>query len=171
MPAADPAGDVELAAHEVVPLAVQRAEQRGLAGLEIDVRDAGGQVERTDRVALDRRRVADGHAVLERRRAVVAPGSQPAASAVLEEERRQVELAPLAGLAIELDQRHLDLRMARRRDAPSRSEERVQIIGEALRDRQEPIVAGGAPEGDGRLEEMPGAIELVAVREVGPALP
>src|SRR5262249_19957206 len=62
MPAADAAGDVELAADEVVPLAVERGEQRRFAGLEIDIRGTGRQVERADGVALDPRRLAHGHA-------------------------------------------------------------------------------------------------------------
>ncbi len=170
MPAADTAGDVELGSDEIVPLAVQRAEQRRLAGLEVHVGGAGGQVERADGVPLDGRRLADGHAVLVRGRAVVAARTEPAAPSVLEEERGQVEVAPLAGLAIELDQRHLDLRVPGRGHLPARAEERVQIVREALGDRQEPVVPGGSTERDGGLDEMAGAVELVSVGEVGPAL-
>src|SRR5262249_60453595 len=156
MPAADAAGDVELAADEVVPLAVERGEHRGFAGLQIDIRGAGRQVERAYGVALDPRRLAHGHAVLERGRAVVAAGSEPATAAVLQKERGKVEVAPLAGLAVELDQRHLDLGMARCRDAPAGPEERVQVVGEALGDRQEPVVAGSPPERDRRLDQAAG---------------
>ena len=53
VPRADPAGEVQLAADHVVQLALERVEQRLLAGLQVDVGDPGRQVERPDGVALD----------------------------------------------------------------------------------------------------------------------
>src|SRR5207253_6152772 len=95
---------------------------------------------------------------------------QPAAPAVLEKEGRKVEVTPLTGLSVQLGQRHLDLRMSGRRHAPAGAELGMQIVGEAPCDRQQPIVTGGAAKRDRRLDEMAGAVELVPVREVGPAL-
>jgi hypothetical protein len=93
----------------------------------------------------------------------------PATPSLIEEERRQVEMAPLAGLAVQLDQRHLDLRMAVRRGAPVWPEHGVDAVDEPPGDGQQLVVADSAPVGDRRLDQMAGAVELVAVGEVGPA--
>jgi hypothetical protein len=169
VPGADTAGDVELALDHVLPLSRQCLQQQGLTRLEVEVGGAGGEVECADGVALDRGRLTHRHAILERGRAVVAVLPDPAAAPLVEEERGQVEMAPLAGLAVQLDQRHLDLRMAVGGGAPVWPEHGVDAVDEPPGDTEQPVVAGGAPVGDRRLDQVPGAVELVAVGEVGPA--
>ena len=79
----------------------------------------------------------------------------PAAPALLEEERGQVEMPPLAGLAVQLDQRHLDLGVAVGRLAPARPEHRVDVVNEARGDGQQPLVAGVATKRQRRLDQVP----------------
>src|SRR5262249_62399685 len=133
------------------PLPIERVAEHVFAGLEVHVGGAGREIQRADGVTLDGCRVAQWDSVLERCRAV-ATGAEPPVPAMLEEERCQVEMATLAGLAIELDQRHLDLRVTGGGHLAARSEERVQVVGEASRDRQEPVGAGRAAERDRRLD-------------------
>jgi hypothetical protein len=168
VPGARGAGDVQLALDHVEPLLGQRVQQRRVARFEIEVGGAGGEVQRPDRVALDRRRLADRHAVLERRGAVVAVRPDAAATALVQEEPREIEVAPLARLAIQLDQRGLDLRVAIGRLAPARAEHPVDVVDEPPRNPEQALVAGGAPMRDRRLDQVPGAVELVAVREISP---
>src|SRR6185436_18617711 len=116
VPGARAAGDVELALDHVLPLPGQCLQQQGLTRLEVEISGTRGEVERADGVPLDRGRLTHRYAVLERSRAVVAVLSDPAAPSLIQEECRQVEMTPLAGLAVQLDQRHLDLRVAVGRD-------------------------------------------------------
>ena len=51
----------------------------------------------------------------------------------------------------------------------ARAEARVQIVREAAGDREEPLFAGRPTVRDRGLEQMSGAVELVAVGEVRPA--
>jgi hypothetical protein len=60
---ADAAGHVQLVAHEVRPLAVERGQERRLGGLQVHVRDAGDQVERPDGVPLALRRLPQAAAM------------------------------------------------------------------------------------------------------------
>ena len=88
---ADAARHVELVAREIRPLAVERAQERGLPGLEVHVRDARGEIERADGMALELRRVADGDAVLVVGGAVVPTGAEPGVPALIEEEPCELE--------------------------------------------------------------------------------
>ena len=169
VPGADAAGDVELALDHVLPLSCQCLQQQGLTRLEVEISGTRGEVERADSVPLDCGRLTHRHTVLERGGAVVAVLPDPAAPSLVQEECRQIEMTPLAGLAVQLDQRHLDLRVAVGRGAPAWPEHGVDTVDEAPGDGEQPIVAGGAPIGDGCLDQMPGAVELVAVGEVRPA--
>src|SRR5438309_1953153 len=78
-------------------------------------------------------------------------------------------MAALGRLAIQLDERHLDLRMPGRGHALAGAEDAVDVVDAAPGDAQEPIVAGSAPMRYGRLAQVPGAVELVTVREVRPS--
>src|SRR5256885_999337 len=78
--------------------------------------------------------------------------------------------SPLARLAVQLDQRHLDLGVAGCGRLLARAEQTVDVVGEAGGHAKQAVAAGRAVMGDGGLEEMAGAVQLVAVAEVGPAL-
>ena len=93
---AEAAGQVGLAAGHVGPPALHRREQLGLARLEVEVDDAGREVERPHAVALDLGRLAHGHAVLEVARAEAGVG-QRAAAADVDEVLRALAVARLAG--------------------------------------------------------------------------
>lgn len=51
----------------------------------------------------------------------------------------------------------------------ARAESAVDMIGQATNDVQQPTLAGGLKEGDACFNQMPGAIKLVALRQVAPA--
>ena len=110
--------------------------------------------------------VVDGErGVLRVRRAVVG------AAALVEEEARQVQVAPLAGGVGQLDQRQLHLLVAGHVVAGVGSEVGVDPVGETDRHVEERPVTGGAPVGHGRLDQVAGVVELVAAGgDVDPAL-
>src|SRR5262249_12883994 len=91
-------------------------------------------------------------------------------SAMLEEERGEIEMTAFAGLSVELGQRQFDLGMPGSGHTPSGTEAAMQIVDEAPGDREQPVVAGGAAIRDRRLDQVATAVELVAMREVGPSL-
>ncbi len=83
----------------------------------------------------------------------------------------QRQVALLAGAAVQLDEGGLDLGVAAHAvdAALARAEDRVDVVGEAPGDVEEPGAAGGAPERDRRLDQVPGAVQLVAPVQLGPA--
>ena len=81
----------------------------------------------------------------------------------------QLQVRPVPGLPVQLHQRHLDLGMTGCHDALPRAEHGVDGVGEAPGDAEQAVVPGGAAMRDRRLEEVPRAVELVPVGEVGPA--
>ena len=95
--------------------------------------------------------------------------AEPAVAALIQQEAGQVEIAALAGLAVQLHQRRLDLGVAGRGRPLAGAEGRVDVVGEAAGDVQQAIAAGRAVVRDGRLEQVASAVELVAVPEVDPA--
>ena len=80
--------------------------------------------------------------------------------------------ASLAGQAIELDQRELDLLMAGIAALLARSgaERRRDMIDVALHDIEQPPPTGRLEIGDCAFEQMAGVVEFVVVAQVGPAL-
>ena len=100
---------------------------------------------------------------------VAVQPAQLALAALAKEVGGQVQIAALARLAVELDQRSLDFGMTGRALSLAGPEDDVDVVGEALRHVQQPRVAGGAVKGDRGLHQMPGAVELVAVVQVRPA--
>ena len=72
----------------------------------------------------------------------------------------------LAGRAVQLDQRHLDLAGGRRRGLARRAHRLVDRVDRPLRDRQQPVVAEGAMPRDRGLDQMTDAVQLVAPGEV-----
>ena len=90
-------------------------------------------------------------------------------AAVVDEELGQVEVAPVVGHAVELDERHLDLRMARRARSQVRSKDRHDVVHDTARDVEQSGIAGVALPGHGGLNQVAGAVQLVAGRNLDPA--
>ncbi len=127
----------------------------------MDVDDAAGQVELADGVADGPRRLADGRVVEQ----VLGPAELPEPAALDHPRRqRQVLLAP--GLAVELDQRHLRLRMAFQQVLALAHDQ----VGEPRGHVEDIAPSGGAGVRDPRLDQVPEAVQLVAVIELAEAL-
>ena len=90
--------------------------------------------------------------------------------ALVEKELRQVEVGPLSGDAIELGQADLDLLVAGEAPTFPRPERPDEEVGVLDGDGEEAPVPGREEMGDGRLVHMAGAVELVALAKVRPAL-
>jgi hypothetical protein len=83
-----------------------------------------------------------------------------------------LQVGPFARLSVELDQGQLDLGVAVGPGAlglRGRAELGDDVVGEAAGDGEQLVGAGRAAVGDGGLEEVAGAVELVEV-DIGPAL-
>ena len=92
------------------------------------------------------------------------PG-QPSA-ALVGELAGQLEVGGGAGLAVELSQRGLDDRMPVERSLAA-GELAYQVIGQAHGHAEQPTVSGAAAEGDRGLDQVPGAVHLVAPGQPG----
>ncbi len=92
-------------------------------------------------------------------------------AALVDEELRKVEILLLARHARKLDERELDLLMAAiTRDLPfAAPEDRDHVVRKAAHDVEKLALAGRLVIGDGSLDQMAGAIELVVVAQIGPA--
>jgi len=111
--------------------------------------------------------LGDGLVIL----AVVAVDLRPLLTlpaADVEEEPRELEVLVAAGDVGELDQRQLDFLVSGHVVAFLGPEDAGDVVGELDRDVQQRLLAGGAIVSDGRLEEMPGAVQLVAGAAVRP---
>ena len=136
-----------------------------VARLDGDVDGTALQVQLADRVANDRRRLANRQVVLPVAAAEPAR-AEPAAATPLDERGGHLEVTPLSGRPVQLDERHLDLGMAVDAVVDARPELALDGSGRTLGDEEETIVAERAVPGDGRLEEMSDAVELVAPVEI-----
>ncbi len=163
-----PAGDEEFAACHIVPLAHQRVQDRLFTRLHIDVGQPGSQIKLAHGVAFHRRCLAHRDVILIVGAAAEAVVLQNPLPAHVHKIDGQIEVATFAGLAEEFNQRHLDFGVAWRARPLAGAEDRIDVVGEADRHIQQPPVACGAVIGHRRLEEMAGAVEFVAVIEVGP---
>ena len=92
------------------------------------------------------------------------PG-QPSA-ALVDELAGQLEVGGGAGLAVELGQRGLDDRVPVEAAVPA-GELAHQVVGQAHGHGEQPAVSGAAVEGDGGLNQVPGAVHLVAPGQPG----
>ncbi len=94
------------------------------------------------------------------------------AAALVHEVLRQIQVAALAGVAIELDQRQLELLVAGVAPllALAVAELLPDVVGVAAKGGKQGVVAGGFLVGEGGLDEVAGAVELVPIAQVGPAL-
>ena len=86
---------------------------------------------------------------------------------------RQLQIAPLVGGVVELDERQLDFLMAviAAQLALGGAEDTGDLLHIAAHHVEEGALPGGAEMGDRGLQQVAGAVELVALVEVGPALP
>ena len=162
------AGDEQVVLRHVPPLAHHGLVDGWVAGLQVDVGRAGGQVQLADGVAGHGVRLAYGHVVLEVVGAEL-PQVQRLPAPPVQQEARQVEIAPLARVAVQLYQGRLDLRMPGDAGAPGWSEHRVDMVGKAPGYVQQLPVAGGPVIGDRGLHQVPGAVHLVASAQILPA--
>ena len=108
-------------------------EQLRVAGLDGDVDGAAGQIQGAHGVAAEGVRLADRHVVLEVRAAALDVG-QRGPPAPLDEQPRLLEIALLAGRAVQLDQRHLDLRVPADALVAVGPERLAHVVGGAPRD-------------------------------------
>ncbi len=93
-------------------------------------------------------------------------------AAGIDEEAREVEIALLAGDAAEADQRQLDFLVAAIAGLMVRAgaEDGADMVGIAAHGVKQRTLAGGLEIGDGSFHQMAGAIEFVAIAQIGPAL-
>ena len=109
--------------------AIKRVEQLVVAGLDGDVDGPGGEVHRPHGMAAEHGGVADRDVVLEvrlpERDLAERPGAAPP-----DERRRLVEVALLSGLAGELDEPELDLRMPADPLDPAIGERVAHVVGD-----------------------------------------
>ncbi|OUE30876.1 hypothetical protein BFL35_07895 [Clavibacter michiganensis] len=167
--AAEPARDVEPRAHGVVEEADGGGEQLGVTRLRRHVRGARGQVRHAHGVTRDGGHLAERVRVLE----VLGredPRGDRAVAAPVDERGREVEVCALPRLAVQLDERHLDLGVPAHLGAPVGAELPHRGVGEPAGDREEAAVAALPGVGDGGLDQVPEVVELVAPGEVRPGL-
>ena len=132
------AGQVGAPLDRALPLAHDRLQQLGVAGLDGDVDGAARQVQRAYGVAAEGVRLADRHVVLEVRAAALDVGQRRPAAA-LDEQPRLLEVALLAGRPVQLDQRHLDLRVPADALVAVGAERLAHVVGRAARDLGQPV--------------------------------
>ena len=90
---------------------------------------------------------------------------------LLEEEPRLVEVLPLPGHAVELDEADLHLLVARRVEPPAGAEDLRQEIGALQGHVEQGALARGLVVRDRGLVEVAQVVQLVAARDVRPAGP
>ena len=147
---------------------MQGGQDRLVARLGVDVGSAGGEVDGADRVADDRLHLPEGHVVL-----VIFVASDQAVATGFEEIGGEVDIAPVPGGAAKFDQGQFDLFVAVGAGSLAglgRSEGLDEQIGEAGGDGQQRCLAGGPEVGNGSLDQVSGAVELVGASEFGPTL-
>ena len=149
-----------------------RCSSAVVAGLDGDVGRARREVVRAHRVAAQHVGVAHGDVVLVVR-ATPLDVAQRASAVALDEEARLLEVARLAERPAELRQPDLDLGVAADALDAALAEHLAHEVGRAARDVDEAVVGVGprAHPGDGRLEQVPEAVQLVPPLEVGPPGP
>ena len=135
-------------------------EELPVAGLDGDVDHAAIEVQLADGMAGDGGRLAHGRVVLPVRGAEPA-GAQDPVAARIHHPPGQVQVASVARRPVQLDEGHLDLGMPVDGQRPGRTEGSLDVVRGADRDLEQSIVAQRAVPGDGRLDQMADAVELV----------
>jgi hypothetical protein len=165
---ADPSREIRLRRDEVVPLREHRRQQRSVARLRVEVGHPRGEVEGAHGVSHDRARFPHGLDVLVIGK-VEAPAGEEAKAAAAGELVRELEVAAIGGLAVQLDERDLDLRMPVGAAVRFGAEGVDEQIREAARDPEEAGRAS-ASRSDPRLDQVTGTVELMSHLEVAPGL-
>ncbi len=165
VPGAVAAGEVGLGRHHVVPAADRGLQQRAVAGLGGDVHHPGLQVQGPHHVPHLGVGGEHRHVVLQVAVAHAGvPGQAP--PPLVDELPGQLEIGGGAGLAVELGQRRLDDRVPVQ--APLLAAELAdQVVGQAHGDGEQPVVAGAPVHRHGRLDQVTGAVHLVAPGQPG----
>ena len=163
-------GEVGPAGQRRERLGHDRPEQLVVAGLQGEVGRAGGEVESADGVTGHHRGLADGLVVLVVLRAELDV-AQDAVAPPVDEPTRTVEVAALPGEPVELDERDLDLGVAVDALDAVRSERLADVVRVADREPDELVLAVRPGTGDRRLDEVAGAVQLVAPLQVGVPVP
>jgi hypothetical protein len=167
--------EVGAPSHGRVPLPGEHGEQIGIAGLIGHVGGSGGEVVGADGVATQHLGLAHRQVVLEIG-ATELDLRQCPATATLDEDPGLLHVTVLAGQTSQLDESGLDLGMAADGVATIGPELGTDQICSANGDGQQAAVRGcldlrrGTPPCHRSLEQMPQAVQLVAPREVRPAL-
>jgi hypothetical protein len=170
------AGEVGFRPVRVVPEPLDGAEQVIIARFDRDIGRPAEQVQLAHGVAGRGGRVPHRHLVQVVAGAERARSERPV-TAALDHPGRQLQVAAAAGLAPQLDQGHLDLRVpvdrgpAALSGAPGRAviaaEPLDEQVGETPGHLEEPAVAT-AGRCHPSLDQMAGAVHLVPVRQVRP---
>ncbi|OPZ66641.1 MAG: hypothetical protein BWY83_02834 [bacterium ADurb.Bin478] len=173
----DAPGDVLVALDRVAPYALNHFKHGGVIGDRSHIGGAGEQITGAHSVALDGALLAQRHVVLPVRAVVLCLRrlmltGEKVNAAVLDKKTRQIKIARLTGHAPQFNQRQFDLRMAGIPHALARpgSKHRANVIGKTGCHAQQRALAGGLIMGHSRLEKMAGAIELVIIAQISPAL-
>ena len=182
---AQPARDKQAGRHEVLPQSLKRRKQAGIAALRRDIRRAGVEIHGpycmpNDLGLLTQRlvglKVFVGLCPIRPR--IVAAGLglhlvvMRLPSPRVDEVLGQGKVPRLAGRPGELDQGQFDL-LVPAIPAPLTwppPEHRGDVVCLAGHDVEQTALAGRLKVGDGSFHQMPGAIHLVRVAQVGPAL-
>ena len=163
VPGSVAAGEVGLRGEHVLPAAYRGFQQLTVAGLGCHVGYPGFQVQRAHHVSHLGTRRPDRHVVLQVAAAHAGIPGQSAAPLV-DELPGEREVIAVPGLPVQLDKRGLDDRVPVQ--ALGGAEELAhQVVGEPRRHGEKPVVADAAAERDRGLDEVPGAVHLVARRQ------
>ncbi|CAM5650614.1 hypothetical protein SGRIM119S_03971 [Streptomyces griseorubiginosus] len=156
----EPSGEVGLGGGHRRPQPLRGGPQFLVPDLRRQIGGRGQQVQLPYGVPLDVGRLAQRHPVL-----AVRLTAQQAVSEPVDEVAGQFQVAPLAGLPVQLHEGGLDLGVAVDAvdglAAVRRSEDRVDVVGELACHVQEFGAAGGPVVGHRGLDQMSGAVQLV----------
>ena len=167
MPRPDPARNVHLPLNDVRPESIGSIDQGPIPRVEGHIGHGTVQVHRPHRVADDFRLLSDGHVVL----IVWPPQSAPGFVAPeIQEEPCEIEISFFSRCLVKFHQGQFDLFVAAKAESLRRSKRVVDTVGIPRGHAKKRAFAGGAPMGDGGLEQVAGTIQLVLVLQVGPAL-
>ncbi len=161
VPAAEPSGEIGPRGAHVTPAPVDRVEELPVAGLDGDVHHAGIEVQLADGMAGDARRLPHGRVVLPVR------GAEPAGRRGSRGRARRPSAWPGPGTAARPSsgtaRRGPSRSRGGRRCPASRPGPNARSAWSAARDRdvEQAIVAEGAVPGDGRLDQVADAVQLV----------
>src|SRR5579864_7913599 len=164
---ADAARDVHPAFRDILPDLFQIRHQLLVTADGRQIGDGTVEIHRAHRLAGDFVLLSDRLMVLSVLAEELALFGPPA---YFEEESRLVEIFLFVRQMIQLDQSKFNFLVAGSLNAFARAEDRDDVIGEFLRNIEQLVLPRGLIISDARLDQMPGAIQLVTVREAFPTL-